>query len=1466
MLAKISKIARFILLLLIFSIGLLYIVFKSQPVQTWLVQKATTYLSQQMGTKIRVGAVDIDFFKTAVLQNVYIEDQHQDTLFYFRNIKADYKDFDNLKRIVSFNEVTIEGAKVLFGEHNGDSVGNFEFFIDYFNSGGPRDPNKPKLIWTVYSKRVNVINTRFDYFSRNGETPDFMDFNYNDMSYRNINGILNDFYLVDDSMHFHSEHFEFREKCGLVVTELSADAKIHEGGIELNDMLLQTPYSLIGNQFILVSKDWKDYNDFNNNIFMKANFKDAKIDAIDLGFFSNYLKEYKTAIFATGYAEGYVKKMKGRNIKLKLFDKTTYEGDWSLTGLPNIDNTLMVFDVNHFVTNYKDLNTISFGNIPSNMSTLGTIGYKGNFSGYYNDFVTFGAITTSLGDFDADMNLKYKDGLETATYSGKLKTAYFKLKTFLPQSPFDNAAFDMKIEGVGMNAEKYMLNVEGDISQLGFRNYTYQNIKAKGKISKNLFSGIAEIRDPHLNLDFDGEFNSGGNIPEAIFNAKIFNADLGSLGFDTTEQNVKGIFMLDFKGKNLDDAVGSITGTDIKVFRNNTTVDIPSIQLSSNYISSQQKELKLSSEFADIQIEGKYTLSKIDISLLHMLHQLIPAYFNKPKENLPNEDFKFSIDLKEPDKLTTLYAPNITLMPCKANGFYQSANQYITFKTSNEKITYDDYEINNLAINAYKLDNTLLKIDVTASNFTNNSSIKTQDIVINSSVYDNIINFKLNVQDTGYALALDAGGRVMFGKDSIELQILESNIDLEKDQWKLQKMASLLFTNDKFELKDFTLLNGNQALNIVGEYGTSSANQLNIMVNDFGLASINKILKDKNIPLLGGVTKGQLTYKIIESKPVLTSDLNIINLVVGKDTIGDLFVVSKSTANPVIQDVSIKVVGGVLDSLLVKGIVDFKSKSNNLDLKITIPPSEIKVFQPFLIDLVSNMQGRFYTNNLELKGSFEHPMLSGDIHIDEANLLIDYLNIPIAFDAVITTSQNAFTINKFDVSDNRGSKGIVQGSIRHNDFSNFYLDLSITKFNNFHVLNTTSVNNSVYYGTAYATGNAYFRGPFDDLDIKIDARTMPGTYFYLPISDGDASGFPAYVHFKTAKKNSRRGNDDFPIRSLIMDIEATTDANIDIIFDESLGDKISGNGRGNIKMEMTKSADFYMFGTYTVAKGKYLFTAFDLYNKPFFVRPGGTISWFGDPLNAQLNLVAYNTEKTTSSPLLAAVTLNSNVSVPNITAESELYIRGNLFTPDISFGLNFPKLQSEVPSNLTVQLSSIIGRIRADKEEVSRQVFSLLIMKQFITPNFAQGNAGLSNAGGQALSSAGSDLLSAQLSNWLNKIDPNWKVNVIYKNGNFYLPAEYGLALSSKFFNDKLIFDGSYSNLSNRPNINIEYKITKKGNLRVKAYTRSNINSVSTTVLNTPINTTGVGLVYTKEFNRIRKKKKAKDSATKVEQ
>ena len=1467
MLAKISKIARFLLLVLFFTIGLLYILFRSNPIQTWLAGLATDYLSSELGTKVRVGAVDIEFFNTAVLEDIYIEDQHQDTLFYFRKLKIDYNTYDKNRRIIKLNYLGIEGAKILFGEHKGDSVNNYDFFIDYFD-GGPRDPSKPKVIWTVTSKVVEIERSRFDYFARNEAKPDFMDFNYNDMSFTGIEGRFRDFSLVDDSLHFQTIHLETTEKCGFRLDHLESETGIHEGGLEFFKMSLTTPNSDIKDMFVMETKDWKDYNDFNNKVKLKANLKDSKVGSKDLCFFSNNLKAYQTDIQISGNGEGFLSKMKGRDTEIKIYNRTEFKGNWSMTGLPDFDNTILDFDVKNFTTDYDDLNKLSQNNVPDNFKSLGKITYKGMFSGFYNDFITFGKITSEIGDFDSDINVKYKEGLDKATYSGTLKTEYFKIKDFIPEAMIDDVAFDLSIKGKGLSRKTYNIEVDGAIDQLTFMNYTYSHITANGIISQESFQGSMQVRDEQLDMDFDGEFISNKPIPEARFKAVVRHSNLATFGFDTTAQNVRGIFVLDFVGKDLDDAKGSISGENVEIIRNGKKVEIASIILSADEIGNK-KVLSLKSDVVDAKISGQFTLKLIDVSIMHLLHNLIPAFFDKPNRELPNEDFFFSFNLKDPYAITSLYQPLLSLEPCSGEGTYRSSDQSLKFDFRNDMVKYDKLVMKGLILSANKTKDADLKIDIYVQDISEKKYIHAQNVELHSNVFGNRIDFAIKGNDTGFKVGMNAIGGIVFAKDSIFLQMSNVELEVNKEIWALDTNAVCLLTGDLIGINNFMFRNMEQSISLNGEFGENTMNKMQFTVQDFALRTVNFFTSKAKIPTLGGVSHGHITYSIINGVGQYSSNIKIMDFQVGKDTLGDLSVYTGNQKLSSKQHLRIYVDRGLLDSMNIEGDIDFAGNKNNLNLYAKLPPSELRVFEPYMVGIFSDMKGTIFTNDsVKISGPFSKPVIEGDITIKNAEMRVDYLNVPIKFSAKLQSDRNMIRILPFVFYDDKGKSGKAKGYLFHKYFDDFSFNLNLWDLDNFHVLNTGKEDNNLYYGQAYVSGNASMNGPFDNLDIKINAKTERGTKFFLPISDGDATGLPSYVHFKTTKKKEPRKESDFPINSLSMDIEATTDAHVEIIFDETLGDKISGTGSGNIRMEMNKSADFYMFGTYKVSSGNYLFTAFDLYNKPFEIRPGGTITWYGDPLDAKLDISAFYTVKANPEPLLSAVSLTSNTGTASsptqwITTESELYLKGNLFSPEVTFGLNFPKLQSET-GTYSSSLSSIVSRIKSDKEEVNRQVFSLLLMRQFLPPTFAQVNNSVNNAGTSALSSAGSDLLSSQLSNWLNKIDPNWKVNIIYKNGNITLPPEYGVMLSSKFFNDKLSVDGSVSSYTTIPNINLEYKITKKGNVKVKAYTRSSFNQVNTTSLNTPIITNGVGIVYTKDFNvfkwfKKKKKKKKKD-------
>jgi hypothetical protein len=62
-----------------------------------------------------------------------------------------------------------------------------------------------------------------------------------------------------------------------------------------------------------------------------------------------------------------------------------------------------------------------------NIRALGAIRFNGTYTGFVNDFVTFGTIQTALGTLKTDLNMKLPAGGEPV-YSGSLSTAKFQVR------------------------------------------------------------------------------------------------------------------------------------------------------------------------------------------------------------------------------------------------------------------------------------------------------------------------------------------------------------------------------------------------------------------------------------------------------------------------------------------------------------------------------------------------------------------------------------------------------------------------------------------------------------------------------------------------------------------------------------------------------------------------------------------------------------------------------------------------------------------------------------------------------------------------------------------------------------------------------------------------------------------------------------------------------------------------------
>jgi hypothetical protein len=81
---RVENIVFFLVLMLV---GL-YFLLQSSAVQNWLIQKTTTYLSEELQTTVKIGHIDIAFFDNLVLDNFFVADQKGDTLLYAGKLKA----------------------------------------------------------------------------------------------------------------------------------------------------------------------------------------------------------------------------------------------------------------------------------------------------------------------------------------------------------------------------------------------------------------------------------------------------------------------------------------------------------------------------------------------------------------------------------------------------------------------------------------------------------------------------------------------------------------------------------------------------------------------------------------------------------------------------------------------------------------------------------------------------------------------------------------------------------------------------------------------------------------------------------------------------------------------------------------------------------------------------------------------------------------------------------------------------------------------------------------------------------------------------------------------------------------------------------------------------------------------------------------------------------------------------------
>ena len=1472
-------------LLCILVFGLLQLPF----VQTYLAGEATSYLSKKTKYPITIGEVSIRWLDIATLKEVKVKDLQGNQMIDVPELTVDFylPDFFS-KRDLWLDEVILNKANVRLVVDKSGNINMDDFVIAISNLSESTDTTHSDNHAKFGIKHIKLLESYFSYNElQNDSIKDGID--YLHFGLTKLKGDAYDFFILGDTISLNTKALSATDEATKWhIQSLTANFLYCKKAMAFRKLEGLMGNSIIRNELIFNYDSPGDMGDFVDKVKITANLDSSILHTHDLALFAPGLKKYHDILAISGKYKGTIKKCRVRDFDLYFGTHSHVKGAVSLEGLPNFDGTFINFAIEPSHINNIDLSQYIDNDITDQtIQRLGFINFNGHFQGFTNNFVADGSFSTLLGDFESDISLQLAKKSADSKYKGQLVTHDFDLGILIDQ-PEIIQKLDMNgsIEGRGFKLNEGKIAIKADIPRIGINAYNYKNIKVNGKLEKESFKGFLSIKDPNLVFTAEGEVDLRND--KNLFNvvAGVEKIDLKQLGYSQTAFTIQTQLNVDFEGLEPDKIVGHAQFSKAEITYGNKDLIVDSLYVSSQKDSAGFRDFQLQSDFVRVDAKGNFEFTKLvsdakalineyKISLQNNKAQ-IKKYYQKKNNKAPEKyNINYKIDLSDINPLLTLFYPELTLSPGTQieGNFSTGKNTIFALNTKIKNLTYNSYAFHNTSVdfNTSKLYN---DASILASCYINSSkqelakAAETEKLAIEAVWFNDHIEFENSVRQYKADNYANLKGDLFFYEDRMEMKLKPSNLQVLDKNWHFASENLITFREHEINFSNLKLENSFHFISLDGNISKDPEKELKLSIQDFDITILNPLVNSK----LQGNANGYAILKDIYKNIYIDSQLSVEELVIDKFLIGDID--GKAIWDNYVQ--KLKINYGITrfndEILTLSGTYDPNDKINAFDLHIELNDTDLQILEPFIKDDLSKISGKA-KGSLALSGTLNTPLLKGEVNISNGKFKYNYLNTNYSFNDKIYFFENEIGVRNLNLYDDNGNAAVIKGGVFHDGFKNFVIDVS-GRMRNFKVLQTTIKEGSSFYGTAIVSGNFNLGGTFKNIIIKADAKSEAGTKIYIPVSSSSEVGDEEYINFVSAKLKDTVNAapvSKLDLSGVVLDfnLDVTTDAYCEIIFDIRTGDIIRGSGNGRIKMEIDTKGSFNMFGDLIIEKGFYNFTlpGIGFVNKEFSVKQGGRISWNGDPYEANLDLKATYDQYASLKPILQLEDNELDMPAYNqrFPVTVILGLTGSLLAPQIDLNIDL----KEYPTSFGPKgVLAFLSKIRTDEQELNRQAFSLIVLKRL------QPAGSFSGAQGSAISSL-SEFLSNQLSYWVSQVDENleFDLNVNTLDANAY--ANFQWRMSYSLLKGRLkITRNNNINANNTQSQNligewtIEYWLSNDGRFRVKMYNRNTQNALAN-IGNSNNTMAGFSLLHTQSFNNIgellrgRRKKKNDDEAPK---
>lgn len=1293
-----------------------------------------------------------------------------------------------------------------------------------------------------------------------------------------------------------------KERSGFTVNSLTSQFRMEPGAMIFNKLDIKTPSSHLSDYYVMRYRDFNDdMGEFISSVKLEGRFQNSTVHTKDIAYFAPELKSWNKLIHLDGQVKGTIDNLSAKNFVLEAGKSSRLNGNIKMVGLPDIDSTYIDFRSNDFHTTYEDVLTI----VPElkdiedpNLKEIKYIDFKGTFTGFMRDFVTYGTIQTNLGTLVTDVNMKFPPkGL--SIYSGKVNTSNFDLGKFTGVQQLGTVSFNGNVKGKGFTAQTMDAELDGKFAQLQYNNYNYTNIVVKGRMNKKLFKGNVSIDDPNVIAVLDGDIDFNGEKPEFNFFADIQRSNLKTLGFAREDVKVIGKFDMNFNGDNIDNFLGTVSLYDVAVTRDNQTYVFDTLTLSSQTVD-QQKILQLRNTEASAFLIGNFTIRELPDAVKQFLNKYYPAYIPPPQKPIKNQNFLFQLDVKNIDQYLALIHPS--LKGFNNSTIVGSLNSETNLMAISAMVPYASYK--NVGVQDFRLTGLgnmdSLKLTGIIGNTILNDSLQFPGSKISIASSNNVSQLNISTSATQAINDARLSAQITNLEDGVKIHLDPSSIVLNEKTWRINDGGEMTISKAYVDAKNIKFTNGEQEISVVsrhsdiGTWDDIILEMKKVNIGDF----MPFVLKE---PRMEGIMTGTVTLEDAFRNMYISADLKAEQFRMANDSIGSVNITGawddrnkKATYEAISINPNYKFsIAGSYD------VVD--SLTQEINANANFDRTNIHFLEQYLGSIFSNIKG-FATGNLRMKGNINAPEYTGIIDVSNAGLKVKYTQCYYEFDsAKIVFTPGSIDFGTVTLKDtlykvNKGAPNVavLTGDLQHTNFNDFVYNISINT-NRLLMLNTSRSDNSTFYGKAIGKGSFRLRGPDDDMRMSVTGETVDSSSIYITSASSKESSDADYIIWKQYGKEMNLDSLGFASSELTIDLNLTANnyTRMYMVLDEITGDIIEATGSGTLKMHTGTNAPFTINGKYTIDQGYYRFSFQEVFKKPFVLLPneGSYIRWDGDPYKAEINLKAkYVANDVKLSSLYSALGQTTDPEVSRLKGERTdvdvlCTLTGSLGKPDIFFDISLAA-NSDVKNSQ--RLLGDLARINNDDNEKNKQVAYLIVFRSFAP--IGQYNVQQTDAATFAFNTI-SEYISGYLSSSLKTLlygifkDPSLSVNFNYTRASID-PTGTGAGIGNtvnltrdnislqfikSLLNDKLVItfgsdfnfvsSGSQAALNAQsanflflPDITAEYKITPDGKFRVSFFYRSNFDALST---NGKRNRAGGSISFRTEFDpeRLRRKK-----------